>query len=349
MSDLNEILTKLRGMSVYNPLRQIYVDYAKISLSASSIPTSEKEKLTEELKAYYAPAEELDEFSIACIRRYFSQEKMMYLNIPYCNYLEERMNMMEFYRESGASDLEDILYVYEDAMQELYELFKKSSEDVWWYVTWIEEFVVIAKKMDLINFTNDSSILAFFDLQKKLIQWESDTAAKLNANLMNVFGDAMLSPNKIKVKKHNLLKKFLMGEDLSADLKLLNQETQDTDSFEAQLELREYIDYLITPIDHFRYLGLYKKNHEWLYAFPIELIEELRQFISGVFKQPDSGSLASGLIEYLIIKAYCNESIPDAKGIVAKCFPFPVDESDVTEKIEKINKMLKEGGDNDEC
>lgn len=347
MDELKKILLKLKGMSPYNPLIKIFVDYGKVSLNMLNISANEKEEINSELNSYLKSNKNVDEFSIACIRRYFSQEKMMYLNIPYCSYLEERMNMMEFYRESGDRDLSSKKYIYEETVPKILKLLEESSEDSWWLLTWIEEFIIAAKKMDLINFENDDYIHVFFELKKKVIQLESNTAVKLNTNLMNAFGDVMLTPDKIKIKKCECLYKFIMGEDLDEYMKELNLLELNNNTFDVQMELREYIDNLLAPINPYHYLSLYKNNHDWVYAFPDELIEEIRKFISEVFHQPDSSTLASGLTEYLIIKDICNNKEPDPKEIVHKCFPFPIEEFEVISKVNYIKEMLKNGGDDE--
>lgn len=347
MSDLNTILKKLKGMSYYNPLREVLANYGKLALNEVSLPVDEKMKINQELETYTTKKQFVDEFSIACIRRFFSQEEMMYLTIPYMQYLEERLNMMEFYRESGDSLLPEKSYVYEEAFPQLMSDIENSSEDAWWTLTWIEEYLIIAKKMDLINFEKDDFVKIFFDIKKKVLQLENDTSVKLNMNLMNAFEEATLHPSNVKALKCQILEKFLMGENLGKEMKSLKTNSVVQNNLDVQLELMEYADSLTSPINVYKYLALYKEDHNWLLAFPEELIFEIRKLISDIFHQPDSGTLASGLVEYLIIKDLSEDNVPCPAEIAKKCYPFPVEEDEVVSKIESIKQMMIAEVEND--
>lgn len=348
MDNVNVIFNKIKSMSPYNPLMGLFINYLKLTINDADLAVSDKEAMLKEVESHVKQTDEIDEFSLACIKRYFSQEQMIYMNIPYCRYLEDRLNMMKFYKESGSNEYVIESYNYEKGMQDLVELFSKLSEDAWWVLTWLEEYVIIAKKLEIIDFKKDENIDIFFQVKEKVLKLERDTMVKLNVgDLMNAFEDDSVGAGKLKAEKFMILKKFLLDEDLTQEIKNLNSKCVDNNSLMKQLELRKYIEDLKSPINPYKYLGLYKSDNKWLNVFPEELIADIRKLITDIFKQPDAETLANGLAEYLIIKDLSEGNEPNIEAISKSIFPFYVSKDDIWTKIKFFTDVIKFTGKGD--
>ena len=334
MNVLDRMMASADAMSRYNPLKKAYIQLISAELGKRDTDNETWKRLNKIERCIVSP-KCVDRFSLDVVKTYLTEGNLFYTNVPFRRYLNERLNMIDYYKATGELKESD-LYSIDTAINDLVRLINAGNEELWWMLTWMEKYFIYAKKLDLFNFEQDNTAANFVAIKSQLNNFCKAEMKKASTESMEIFIES--KHYDLQDLDLQLLESFLLGDVNSVYNSIISEHDLE---LEDSIHLSDFYHYLKEDVDYLEVVKLYESDENWIHVFPIEIVTSVRATISNIFECPDSGFLADSLADYLIAKDLYEQKIPVVSEIKDALSPLELDNSEINRKIVGLTNVLE--------